>query len=343
MLDAASYYDLESQSDIRRLTNPELALGSAEGLVVLDEIQRMPELFAVLRVLVDRPATRARFLLLGSASPEVIKNASESLAGRVELVELSPFDLSEVGPENLSVRWLRGGFPRSFLARSDADSLAWRENFIRTFLERDLGELGFSLSSVAMRRFWTMLAHDNGQLWNSSRLGRSLGLSDKTVRSRVDLLAGTFMVRQLEPWHENLRKRQVKAPKIYVRDSGVLHALLGLESMKQLLGHPGLGASWEGFALEQTLRVTGDNKAYFWATHQGAELDLLMFKGRQRVGVEFKRADAPKVTPSMRIAIRDLKLDALYVVHPGLHRFKMADGIEAVPLWAVLPAAGELQ
>lgn len=271
----ATFFDLESLPDQRRLQNPELALGSLQGLVVLDEIQQMPELFSTLRVLVDRPENQARFIILGSASPQLIRNASESLAGRVEFIELSGFDLSEISRPGSSQapgglwqsHWLRGGYPRSFLAASEEDSLAWREGFIRTFLERDLPQLGINIPAPAMRRFWSMLAHYHGQTWNASELSRAMGLSDKTVRSYLDILSGAFMVRQLQPWFENTGKRQVRAPKIYLRDSGLLHSLLNLPDLHTLLGHPKVGASWEGYAIEQALSILRPNEAYFWATH----------------------------------------------------------------------------
>jgi hypothetical protein len=249
------FLDLESQLDLNRLQNPQLMLGSLRGLVIIDEIQAMPELFRVLRVMVDRPENKTRFLILGSASPDLVKNTSDTLAGRVEFVELSGFGLHETGTGSADVLWLRGGFPRSFLARGDGDSLAWREGFIQTFLTRDIPQLGISIPPAAVRRFWTMLAHYHGQTWNASELGRSLDLSDKTVRSYLDILTGTFMVRQLQPWHENLRTRQVKAPKIYLRDSGVLHALLNLPDFQTLHGYPRVGASREGFAVEQILQI----------------------------------------------------------------------------------------
>lgn len=328
----AAFFDLESLPDQRRLQNPELVLGGLAGLVVLDEIQAMPELFNVLRVLVDRPENRARFLLLGSASPVLVRQTSETLAGRVEFVELHGFDLLETGAEVWQTLWLRGGFPRSFLAGSDEDSLVWRENFIRTFLERDLPQLGIRVPAAAMRRFWTMLAHYHGQTWNASELGRSLGLSDKTVRHYLDLLSGAFMVRQLQPWFENLNKQQVKAPKIYLQDSGLLHALLGIAEMQSLLGHPKCGASWEGFALEQTLRLLRPSQAYFWAAHSGAELDLLFFRGGKRYGIEFKFNEAPIVTRSMRTALMDLNLAHLWIVYPGHETYPVEANITVLPL-----------
>ncbi len=323
----ATHFDLESQPDLRRLQNPELMLGPLEGLVVLDEVQIMPTLFNVLRVLVDRPENQARFLLLGSASPDIIRNVSESLAGRVEFVELAGFDLREIGTEDWETLWLRGGFPRAFLAASDEDSLAWREGFIHTFLERDIPQLGITIPSTAMRRFWTMLAHYHGQTWNASELARSMGLSDKTVRSYLDILTGTFMVRQLQPWYANLSKRQVKAPKIYLRDSGLLHSLLSLPDHYSLVGHPRVGASWEGFVLEQVLRAIRPSEAYFWATHNGAEIDLFFQHRGRRYAVEVKFSEAPTITRSMRIALEDLALDHLWIVYPGPHTYPVHDKI----------------
>jgi hypothetical protein len=328
----AEYYDLESLPDQRRLQNPELVLGSAQGLVVLDEIQRMPGLFSALRVLVDRQENRARYIILGSASPELIHHASESLAGRIEFIELSGFDLSETGRSTWEVLWLRGGFPRSFLADSVGDSLAWREGFIRTFLERDLPQLGINIPATAMRRFWTMLAHYHGQTWNASELSRAMGLSDKTVRSYLDILSGSFMVRQLQPWFANTGKRQVRAPKIYLRDSGLLHSLLNISDMNTLLGHPKVGASWEGFAIEQVLNLLRPQTAYFWATHGVAELDLLFFAMGKSYGIEVKFNEAPDVTRSMRAALHDLELEHLWIIYPGEHSYQVEKRISALPL-----------
>jgi len=328
----AIHFDLESQPDLRRLQNPELMLGSLKGIVILDEIQVMPELFNALRVLVDRPENQARFLILGSASPGIIKNVSETLAGRVEFVELSGFDLRETGTDSWKKLWLRGGFPRSFLADSDEDSLAWREGFIRTFLERDIPQLGITIPSTAIRRFWTMLAHYHGQTWNASALARSMGMSDKTVRSYLDILTGTFMVRQLQPWHENLGKRQVKSPKIYIRDSGLLHSLLTLPDFHSLSGHPGVGSSWEGFAIEQILQTVRPAEAFFWATHNGAELDLFFLHRGRRYGAEVKFSEAPKLTRSMRIAINNLGLDHLWIIYPGLQAYPVHEKITVLPL-----------
>jgi len=328
----ATFFDLESVPDRRRLQNPELVLGSLSGLVVLDEIQVLPELFQVLRILVDRQENQARFLVLGSASPEIIKSSSETLAGRLEFVELQGFDLSETGGVSWEPLWLRGGYPRSFLAASEDDSLAWREGFIRTFLERDIPQLGIKIPAVAMRRFWTMLAHYHGQIWNAAEISRSMGLSDKTMRSYLDILTGTFMLRQLQPWFENLGKRQVKSPKIYFRDSGLLHSLLEISDKHNLLGNPRVGASWEGFALEQALQILHPKTAYFWGTHAGAELDLVFQSGGDRYGIEFKFNEAPSLTPSMRIAVSDLTLRHLWIVYPGNETYPVTKNITTLPL-----------
>jgi uncharacterized protein len=338
----ASFFDLESLPDRQRLQNPYLALAGLQGLVVLDEIQTMPELFNVLRVLADRPEVPARFLILGSASPSVIKRVSESLAGRVEFIELSGFDMLETGSKNWQKLWLRGGFPRSYLAESEEDSLAWREGFIRTYLERDIPQLGITIPAVAMRRFWTMLAHYHGQPWNASELARAMGLSDKTVRAYLDILAGTFMVRLLQPWHENIGKRQVKAPRVYVRDSGLLHSLLGLPDASSLLGHPKAGASWEGFALEEILTLLRFPEAYFWTVYSGPEIDLFVpMKGR-RFGFEIKLNEAPKVTASMKSALRDLHLDHLWVIYPGFQAYPVDEKITVWPLQEVVQLADKM-
>lgn len=328
----STFFDIESLPDQRRLQNPELVLGSLSGLAILDEIQEMPGLFQVLRVLVDRPDNQARFLILGSASPEIIKSASETLAGRIEFIELQGFDLSETGADAWESLWLRGGFPRSFLANSDDDSLAWREGFIRTFLERDIPQLGITIPAINMRRFWTMLAHYHGQTWNASEISRSMGLSDKTVRSYLDILTGTFMIRQLQPWFENLGKRQVKSPKIYFRDTGLLHSLLDIPNTHSLLGHPKVGASWEGFALEQALQILRPNAPYFWGTHAGAELDLVFQLQGKRYGIEIKFSEAPACTPSMRISSAELSLDHLWIIYPGNERYPVTQTITALPL-----------
>lgn len=331
-----AFFDLEDPRVEAQLQAPLLALEPLRGLVVVDEVQRAPELFKVLRVFMDRDPSPARFLLLGSASPGLLRQASESLAGRVEVIEIGGFALDELGRGALERLWLRGGYPRSYLAAGEVDSRAWRDAFARLFLERDLPQLGINVPAPAMRRFWTMLAHLNGQVWNAAEPARSLGVNESTVRRHLDWLTQTFMVRQLQPWFENLGKRQVKAPKIYFRDTGLLHALLGIADAAALAAHPRSGASWEAFALEQVLQIAAPDEAWFWATHAGAEVDLLMVKDGRRVGIEFKRADAPRLTPSMRIAMRDLRLDALYAVYPGKRRYPLADAVEAVPLAALL-------
>lgn len=330
--DSPNYFDLEDPVSVVRLAEPMTALSPLSGLVVIDEVQRAPEIFPVLRVLADRDGLPARFLLLGSASPALLRQASESLAGRIEVIEISGFGLDEIGEGNADGLWQRGGFPLSYLAGSEADSRAWRKQFIQTFIERDLPQLGFNIPAQAMGRFWAMLAHYHGQVWNAAEPARSLGISEATVRRYLDLLTGTFLVRQLPPWHENIGKRQVKAPKIYVRDSGLLHQLLGMADAAALLNHPKCGASWEGFVLEEAMRRVKPDEAYFWATHAGAELDLLLFKDGQRLGFEIKRADAPKLTPSMRHALEDLRLDALTVIYPGNKAYLLAEKVWVVPL-----------
>lgn len=307
-------------------------LGSLTGLVVLDEVQAMPELFQVLRVLVDRPENQARFLILGSASPEIVKSASETLAGRIEFIELQGFDLSEIGASAWETLWQRGGFPRSVLSNSEEDSLAWREGFIRTFLERDIPQLGIHIPAITMRRFWTMLAHYHGQTWNAAEIGRSMGLSDKTVRSYLDILSGAFMIRQLQPWFENLGKRQVKSSKVYFRDTGLLHSMLDIPDRHTLLGHPKVGASWEGFAIEQALQILRPNAAYFWGTHAGAEIDLVFQYQGRRFGMEVKFTEAPALTPSMRMAVSEMNLDQLWIVYPGNDAYPVTDKISALPL-----------
>ena len=329
---AGERFDLESPADLARLADPMLALQGLSGVVVLDEIQRRPELFPVLRVLADRRPSRARFVLLGSASPALLRQGSESLAGRIAYYELPGLSLPEVGVKNAARLWLRGGFPRSFLARSDTQSMQWRQAFLRSFLERDLPMLGVNVAADTMRRFWTMLAHHHGQLWNASEFGRSFGVADTTVRGYLDKLTDALVVRQLKPWHENLGKRQVRATRLYVRDSGLLHALLNLPAQADLEAHPKLGASWEGFIIEQLLQQleARPDECYFWRTHTGAELDLLMVRGRRRLGFEIKRTTAPALTPSMRSALADLKLDSLTVMHAGDATFPLAARVRAV-------------
>jgi len=330
--DSLNYFDLEDPPSLARLTEPGTALRPLKGLVVMDEIQRRPELFGLLRTLADRKPLPARFLVLGSASPDLLRQSSETLAGRLETVHLEGFRLADLGPNAQGRLWLRGGFPLAYTARSQADAFAWRRQFLQTFLERDIPQLGVQIPAVALRRFWNMLAHYHAQIFNAAELARALAVSESTVRRYLDLLAGVFMLRQLPPWFENLSKRQVRAPKVYVRDSGLLHALLGVGSRRELELHPKVGASWEGFAVEEVLKALQPDEAYFWATHQGAELDLLLFMHGRRIGVECKRMDAPTLTPSMRIALTDLKLDRLVVVYPGEHRYPLADRVEVVPL-----------
>lgn len=337
----AIYFDLESPPDLRTLGNAELAIANADGLVVLDGVQAAPHLPDALRVLTDRPTNRARFLLLATASVDTISRIAQSLAERVEFIELAPLSLRETGATPWERLWLRGGFPGSFLADSEADSLAWREAYIRTFLERDLPQLGIAVPAPAMRRFWTMLAHCHGQTWNASELARSMGLSDKTVRGYRDILTGALMIRQLPPWHENIGKRQAKAPKVYLSDSGLLHSLLGIPDGRSLLGHPRAAASWEGFAIEQVLQALHPPKAYFWAAHTGAELGLFSTPGGWRIGVECQFRLAPAVTRPLRAAFDHLRLDHLFLIHPGSHRYPVHDKITAWPLAeiAALPAA----
>ena len=330
----ATRFDLESPRDLERLRDPLLALEGLRGLVVLDEIQRVPEVFPVLRVLADRPGTPARFLVLGSATGELLRQSSETLAGRIAYHELPPLALDETGAGELETLWRRGGFPRSFLASSEAESVRWRDDFVRTFLERDLAQLGVRVPSQTLFRFWSMLAHYHAQVWNGAELARAFGMSESSVRGYLDVLAGTFMVRALQPWHENLGKRQVKSPKIYLGDPGVLHALLGIASQEDLLRHPKVGASWEGFAIDQIVARLGvrREKCFFWSTYQGAELDLFVLAGSKRLGFEVKRTSAPRLTPSMRIAMSDLRLDRLDVIYDGPDTHPLADRIRAVPL-----------
>lgn len=337
---SANYFDLEDPISLARLDQPLTALGELRGTVVIDEVQRRPELFPLLRVLADRPDQPARFLILGSASPALLRQSSESLAGRLEIVEMEGFSLAEVGLDQATMLWLRGGFPRSFLAANDEDSLIWRRDFIRTLLESDLPQLGVRVPAVTLQRFWAMLAHFHGQLWNGAELGRSLGVNQTTCRRYLDLLAGVFMVRLLQPWHTNSLKRQVKAPKIYFRDSGLLHHLLQIPSHDALLQHPRLGASWEGFVIEQLLITWRPEGAWFWATHGGAELDLMVHQGGRRIGVEIKRADAPRLSTSMRQALKDLELDELLVITPAERSYRLHERARVVTLTEALLAAG---
>lgn len=328
------FFDLEDPTDQARLAEPMLALRDLRGLIVIDEVQRRPELFPVLRVLADRLERTTRFLVLGSASPELLQQTSESLAGRIFYHDLGGFDLDEVGVGSYQQLWLRGGFPRSFLAETDGASAEWRRGFVRTFLERDLPGLGIQVPTEMMRRFWTMIAHYHGQLWNGAELARSFGVSGVTVRRYLDMLTSALVLRQLPPWFENLGKRQVKSPKVYVTDSGLLHTLLGLGSREDVEGHPKVGASWEGFALREVVERLGarPEEVFFWATHAGAELDLLIVRGRKRLGFELKRTAAPRMTPSIRTARDDLHLERVDVVYPGEHTFPLAERVRALAL-----------
>jgi len=325
------FFDLENPLDLARLENPMLTLSKlTDKLIIIDEIQRAPELFPVIRVLVDDKQKKQKYLILGSASRDLIRQSSESLAGRIGYLELMPFSLDEVDHDS-EILWLRGGFPLSYLAKSEEDSFLWRQSYITTFLERDIPNLGFQIPPQQMRRFWLMLVHYHGQIFNAHELGKSLGISDHNVRKYLDILAGTFMIRILLPWYENLEKRQIKSPKIYFRDSGILHALIGIRNQAEMDTYPKMGSFWEGFALEEIIRQTGatSEECYFWGTQSHAELDLLILKNGKRIGYEFKYSDAPKITPSMRIACEDLKLDHLYVIYPGSMTFSLSEKITA--------------
>ncbi|MBM4312804.1 MAG: ATP-binding protein [Deltaproteobacteria bacterium] len=330
--DSPNYFDLEDPLSLARLDEAMTALRELTGLVVIDEVQRRPDLFPVLRVLSDREPLPARFLILGSASPALLRQSSESLAGRLEIVSIGGLSLVDTSIESHEAHWFRGGFPLSFLAANDVDSAAWRKNFIQTFLERDLPQLGIAAPVPTLFRFWSMLAHYHGQVWNAAEPARSLGVNESTIRRYLDLLEGVFMVRQLQPWHESLKKRQVKSPKVYFRDSGLLHQILGIRKPKDLLTHPKCGASWEGYVMEELLTILRPDASYFWGTHAGAEIDLLLFKEGRRIGVEIKRADAPRLTTSMRIALADLALNRLVVVYPGEKRYSLAEKVDVLPL-----------
>ena len=331
---SARLFDLENPAHLAQLADPMLALESLRGLVILDEIQRVPDLFAVLRVLTDRPGRPARFLVLGSASPDLLRQSSESLAGRIHYHEVDGLNLDETGAGLWRDLWIRGGFPRSFVAPTDEESREWRQDFVRTFLERDIPQLGFSTDPTTLRRFWTMVAHFHGQIWNGSEIARSLAIGGTSVARYLDLLTSTLVLDQLPPLFENLVKRQVKAPKVYLRDSGILHSLLGIDDADDLLSHPKVGASWEGFARQQVVSILElrREECFFWATHGGAELDLLIVRGRKRWGVEFKLTAQPAVTRSMKTALEDLALRHLFVVHAGTDTFPMAPKISAVAL-----------
>ncbi len=327
-----NYFDLENPTSLARLRAPMTALAGLKGTIVIDEVQRQPELFPILRVLADQKRSAGQFLILGSASPHLLRQSSESLAGRLETIQLSGFSLSEVGETALNKHWLRGGFPRSFLATSNSNSFDWRKNFILTFLERDVPQFGVHIPAATLLRFWTMIAHYHGQIWNASEFARALNVNQTTIARYIDLLEDLFMVRQLKPWHSNLKKRQVKAAKVYVRDCGLMHQLLGLETLKQLLEHPKCGASWEGYVIEEILKGVPFDEAYFWATHNGAELDLLLIKGGRLYGIECKRSDAPVLTRSMHIALNDLELEHLTVIYPGKQTYKLSKKVTVMPL-----------
>lgn len=339
-----SYFDLEDPLDLARLEAPRQTLGRLTGLVVIDEIQRRPDLFPLLRVLADRPDAPARFLILGSASPDLVKGVSESLAGRIGFVDLSGFDGTEVGFDHLDTLWVRGGFPESYLSVSDIASFRWRQQFIRTFLTRDIPQLGITIPAEQLRRFWLMIAHYHGQTWNASEIAGSLGINYKTAQHYLDILTGAFMIRALPAWTENLGKRVRKAPKIYLHDSGLFHALQNIHSLRELQAHPKLGASWEGLAVEHVLRVARaePGEAFYWSTHGGAELDLMLVRGSQRWGFELKYSDAPRTTKSMRVALEDLKLDRLFVIYPGEKDYALDDSIDVLPLLAIERIAGWL-
>ena len=326
------FFDLENPTDLSVLENPKTVLERLEGLIIIDEIQRIKELFPVLRVLVDNPNLNQKYLILGSASQDLIRQSSETLAGRIEYIELTPFQYNEV--RDLDKLWLRGGFPRSFLAPDEKSSFRWRESYIRTFLERDIPSLGIRIPAENIRRFWMMLAHNHANILNSSDIGRSLSITHNTVRHYLDILTGTFMVRQLQPWFANISKRQVKSPKVYIRDSGILHTLLYIDQNKQLFSHIKLGASWEGFALEEVIRFNSlrPQECYFWSTQNKAEIDLFAIIQGKRIAFEFKFTDSPKVTKSIRIAIEDLELDKVYIIHPGSNAYRIDDKIE---IWGI--------
>lgn len=343
-LDQVTFYDLERATSRQPLeATPEMTLSDATGLVVVDEVQRLPHLFEVLRPICDDPGRKAKYLLLGSASPDLVKGVSETLAGRAYFVDVPGLSIEETGAEHQNLLWLRGGLPRSFLATTDGDAVEWIENFARTFLERDVPQFSPRVPSEVLRRFWTMMAHYHGQVWNGAELGRSLSVSANTASHYRDILAGTFMLRVLHPWFENVKKRQVKSPKVYLRDTGLLHYLLGIRSLDELRGHPRYGASWEGFALEQVMAVTGGRDAYFWATQGGAELDLLLFRRGKRWGFEFKCSDAPAMTKSMHVALSDLNLERLWIVYPGKTRFALHERVEALPLMQLDSLRGHLE
>ena len=329
--DSPNYFDLEDPSSLIGLADPKTTLASLKDIIVIDEVQRRPDLFSILRVLLDRTPLPAKFLILGSASPDLLRQSSESLAGRLEMIEMDGFSLPEVSQKESSRLWLRGGFPLSFLAKNDADSFTWRKSFIQAFLERDLRQQGIDIPAVSLHRFWAMLANSHGQIWNAAPFAASLGISEPTVRRYLDVLTGVFMVRQIQPWYANIKKRQVKAPKVYIRDTGVLNSLLGLKTEAEVLRHPICGSSWEGYVIEEVINSVEPDDVYFWATHNGAEIDLVFLKGGRMYGIEIKRADAPTMTPSMRIALEDFRLERIAVIYPGEKRYSLHKKVEVVP------------
>ncbi len=331
------FFDLENPRDDTRLRNPMFALESLKGLIILDEIQRRPDLMPLLRVLADRQPLLAKFLILGSASPDLIRNSSETLAGRVHFVNLGGFLLEDVGTSRTQELWLRGGFPKSFLAPTDAEAWKWRNDFVQTFLERDLPQLGIQIPPQTLRRFWTMLTHHHGHLWNASQIASAFGIAHTTARRYLDILTGAFVVRQLLPWSENVGKRVVKTPKVYIRDSGIFHTLANIPSLEALMSDAKLGASWEGFVIEQILSVTDERSAYFWRTHGGAELDLMILSQGKRWGFEIKFGDAPTMTKSMHQALADLKLHHLWIIYPGAVSYPIEKRVDCVGM-AELPA-----
>jgi len=342
-----NYFHLEDPTSLARLDEPMTALAGLEGMIVIDEVQRRPELVPILRVLADRRPTRARFLILGSASGDLLRQSSESAeshGGRVERIAIGGFDLSEIGAESpgsagsrksIDRLWRRGGFPLSYLAETEEGSVAWRRQFMQSLLERDLPQWGVRVPATALLRMWTMVAHWHGQIWSSAEPARALGVTQMTIRRYLDLLTDALMLRQLQPWHADIGKRQVKSPKVYIRDTGLLHTLLGIDTENELVSHPKLGASWEGFVVEQVLMTERHDDAWFWATHQGAEIDLILRRGDRLYGVECKRVDAPRLTPSIRNALDDLKLERVAVIYPGEKRYPIAERVEAVPLHAL--------
>lgn len=334
--DSEKYFDLEDPASLGRLDHPKTALEPLDGLVVIDEIQRKPDLFPILRVLADRRPVKTRFLILGSASPDLRRHSSETLAGRMETISVGGFSLTEVGEKNLDRHWLRGAFPVSYLAKTEADSVAWRKNFVQTILERDLPLLGVRFPSPMLFRLWGMLAHYHGQTWNGAEIAKSLGISEPTVKRYVEFLEGLYLVRQLNPWHSNMGKRMVKSPKLYIRDSGILHYFLGIASGRELLLHPKLGASWEGYAIEEILKTVPHEDAFFWATQNKAEIDLVLLRKGKLIGIECKRTDAPRITPSIRNAIDDLELHHVWIIHPGKTSFNLAKNVTVVSLQHLL-------